>query len=159
MTPTEALAIMAYDIADQISRSDGYDGLIPEDMLTQDQLIELLPALFRAAGFDPFARAEKQDSPAERAAGEWEYLPHTCNPNKPGHPLPFGRKAPKGVCGSCDQLRAGRPPREAPPAIRASNRRREQEEQTLRDMRSHNCVTAGCHKDGYGNRICTAFDW
>jgi hypothetical protein len=57
MTTDQALAIMAYDIADMIDRADNYDGLIPPDALSQDDLIELLPGLFRAAGFDPFAAA------------------------------------------------------------------------------------------------------
>ncbi len=38
-------------------------------------------------------------------------------------------------------------------------RHRAAEEQTLRAMRTHNCARAGCYRDGYGNRICTAFDW
>jgi hypothetical protein len=61
MTPQEALEIMAYDIADMISRCDGYDGLIPDDKATQDDLITALPVLFRALGFDPFQEVTPAD--------------------------------------------------------------------------------------------------
>lgn len=64
MTTEQALAIMAYDIADMIDRAENYDGLIPQDALAQDDLIKLLPGLFRAAGFDPFA-AEAAPDPAD----------------------------------------------------------------------------------------------
>lgn len=90
---------------------------------------------------------------------QFEWVPHTCNPNNPGKPLPFGRKAPEGKCESCDQLRAGRPPREAHPAIKAAQRKRDDEARLSEEIRRHNCVAAGCYRDGFGNIICTAFDW
>lgn len=51
------------------------------------------------------------------------FVRHTCNPAKPGQPLPWGRKAAAGECARCDELRAGDAPREAPAAIRAGKAR------------------------------------
>lgn len=36
---------------------------------------------------------------------------HTCNSDRPGMPLPFGRKADLGQCPRCDELRQGAAPR------------------------------------------------
>jgi hypothetical protein len=36
---------------------------------------------------------------------------HTCNPNQPGKPLPFGKRAPAGDCPRCDELAVGAAPR------------------------------------------------
>lgn len=83
---------------------------------------------------------------------------HTCNPNKPGQPLPWGRKAPIGECRRCDQLRAGDTPREAHPAIQAVTRKREQEEQTRQAMQDH-FAPGGPHARGLCGPVCTAFDW
>lgn len=155
MTRGQALAILAYDIADLIDRNDGYDGLIPEDALTQDDLIKLLPDLFRAAGFDPFKT--EAATPAD-SDGEWPYVEHTCNPRNPGKPLPFGRKAPRGQCPSCDQLYAGRPPREAHPAIQAANRQRDLDAQSRRDWEDH---IARKHRNGrcVDGVSCTFGQW
>lgn len=154
MTKDQALAIMAHDIADLIGKGDGYDGLIPEDKLTQDDLIKLLPDLFRAAGFDPFKPAE----PPNETVVEWPHVDHTCNPRNPGKPIPFGRKAPEGQCASCDQLRAGRPPREAHPAIQAANRRRDLDEQSRHEWEDH---IARKHHNGRCSDgvVCTFGQW
>jgi hypothetical protein len=155
MTRDQALAILAYDIADLIGRNDGYDGLIPDDAdLTQDSLIKLLPDLFRAAGFDPFKPSKTQTE----LAVEWPHVEHTCNPKNPGKPLPFGRKAPRGQCPSCDQLYAGRPPREAHPAIQAANRRRDNDERARHEWDDH---VARKHHNGRcaDGPVCTFGQW
>ncbi len=152
MTLDQALSILAYDISDLISRNGGYDGLIPDDRLTQDELIAALPDFFRRLGFDPFAPAEPP------AAPEPTKTVHTCNRNKPGHPLPWGKKAPEGQCPRCDELRAGAAPRSAPDWVDDRRRRAEHDRQRDADRRQHFAPT-GPHARGACGPVCTFGDW
>ncbi len=147
MTPEQALAIFAYDISDLISRSDGYDGLIPEDRLTQDELIKALPAFFRSLGFDPFAKTADADP---------EFVRHTC---RDGRGPAFGRLAPRGECPRCDQLHDGAPRREAHPAIQAGNRHRDNDARRAREWAEH--AASHKHRTGRCNDglPCTFGDW
>jgi hypothetical protein len=153
MTKEQALAIMAYDIADMIGRADNYDGLIPEDKLTQDDLIKLLPDLFRAAGFDPFKTATKtaETTPEQR-------VEHTCNPNRPGRPLPYGRNNP-AICERCRELVNGAPRREAPAWVARSQHRRTQEETSRRHLDAH--LDSPSHRNNTcnGGLPCTYGQW
>ncbi len=149
----EALALLVWDMSKLISKNDGYDGLIDQDKLDPDALFKLLPEMFRAAGFDPFgpkvlAEPVYADDP--------DFVRHTCNPNRPGMPLPFGRKAPAGKCRRCDQLRAGAPPREAPPAIQAAKRRREDDERAVLEINDH--FASARHRNGGCRPVCTFGD-
>ncbi len=160
MTRDQALAIIAYDISDKLDQGEGYDGWLPTDVIHQDLLIERLPAFLASLGITTFTEQPATPEPATPAPAEkWEWVPHTCNPKKPGMPLPFGRKAPEGECESCDQLRAGRPPREAPPAVQAAQTRRAHEEMEDRRYREHDCAKAGCFRYPGGTYVCTAFQW
>lgn len=74
---------------------------------------------------------------------------HTCCP--PGRGPAWGKRTPG--CPRCDELAAGAAPREAHAGHHAARRRAENEQETLRQMREHNCATAGC------SIVCTAFQW
>lgn len=159
MTPEQALAILAYDIAEVIDRGEGddYSPIIRPGLVQQDLILEHLPAFLRALGIavdQPPTPAPAPASPPE----EPEFVRHTCNPNNPGQPLPYGRKAPEGECRRCDQLRAGATRREAPPAIQATQRRRRHEEVEARRYREHDCAKAGCFRYENGPYVCTAFE-
>lgn len=87
-----------------------------------------------------------------------EFVRHTCNPAKPGMPLPFGRKAPAGDCRRCDQLRGGAAPRQAPAALRAGLAKQAREDQRAREIRAHFAPDSP-HARGECGPVCTAFDW
>lgn len=140
MTATEALGILAYDISDLISRNDGYDGLIPEDRLTQDELVEALPAFFRSLGFDPFA--------AKPAPAKPEFTEHTCNNGRGPY---YGRKTPG--CPRCDELIAGAPARDAPARVRNARREDTGGYPTTEEIRRHDCRVSRC------GPICTFGQW
>ncbi len=152
MTRDQALAILAYDISDMVSRADGYDGLIPDDQLTQDQLIAALPRFFRSLGFDPFPESTPAgQTPA--APAEPVFVAHTCN----GGRGPFyGRKTPG--CPRCDQLIAGAAPREAPPAVQAAKRRHDDDERRRREWEDH--ITRKHHNGRCADGVvCTFGQW
>lgn len=75
-----------------------------------------------------------------------------------GQALPFGRLKPVGQCPRCDQLRAGAAPRDAHPALRAVQRRREDEAQQDAARREH-FAPGGPHARGVCGPVCTAFDY
>jgi hypothetical protein len=88
---------------------------------------------------------------AERVTNRSGNTVHTCNPAKPGKPLPFGRKADEGDCARCDELRAGAAPREL------GYRPRSAEPQlTQADLDAHRRSCAVCQT---GRGVCTAYDW
>jgi hypothetical protein len=92
------------------------------------------------------------------ADGEEPFVRHTCNPDRPGQPLPWGRKAPEGECARCDQLRAGATPREAPPAIRKAAERKRADAAQVVAIQEH-FRPGGPHSTGACGPVCTAFDW
>lgn len=67
---------------------------------------------------------------------------HTC-----GGPR-FGRLAPAGECGRCDELRAGAAPRQG-----WGQRAREAEAERRRAIAAHDCRATRC------GPVCTAFEW
>lgn len=76
---------------------------------------------------------------------------HTCNPNRPGMPLPFGRKAESGVCVRCDDLREGAAPRSS-----WQSRARHDDERRAAEIRAH--FASAKHRSG-GCGTCTFGDW
>lgn len=74
-----------------------------------------------------------------------------------GKAMPWGRKKPPGECPRCDELRAGAKPREAHPAIKASIRRRELDEQSSLAIREH--FASDKHRSGGCGPVCTYGDW
>lgn len=86
-------------------------------------------------------------------------IKHTCNPDRPGMPLPFGRKAPAGECQRCDELRDGAEPR----TLNWVERKRKTEEQERIDRESMARNRAAglciCGKPKDHAIVCTAFDW
>jgi len=62
------------------------------------------------------------------------------------HQVIFGRKV--SGCPRCAELLAG-----AKPIMGWGARRKQEEADTIRAIRSHNCKTSGC------GPVCTAFDW
>lgn len=164
MTKEQALAIMAYDIADLIDKDDRYDGLIPKNKLTQDDLIKLLPDLFRAAGFDPFKTASPEPATAEQAvepvvAEPAMDLVHTCNNGDGPY---FGRLKPD-ECARCAEREreraAGIPARRAPARVQASQHRREQDEISRLHLDAH--LSSPTHRNGTCNGVlpCTYGQW
>ncbi len=130
---------LAYDLAD-LFETHHYP--IPAGVDT-DQIRAALPAFLAALGITP------PTTPDVR---------HTCNRTKPGQALPFGRLAPAGKCGRCDQLRAGAPAKDRPAYLDAVDRRRRDEEQTRADIRDH-FAPGSPHSRGECGPVCTAFDW
>ncbi len=161
MTRDQALGLIANDIADGICRDGGYDGWLPEDQVDPALIERHLPEILRLIGVTTFDTPTTEPSPAEAAAGPVgkPFLTHTCNDGDGPY---FGRLKP-AECARCaereEERRLGIPAREAPPAVQASQRRRQLEEETIRDMRAHNCATAGCFRDSHGKFMCTAFQW
>jgi hypothetical protein len=146
MTPAEALAIFAYDVSDLISRGDGYDGLIPDDKMTQDDLIAALPAFFRTLGFDPFPAGP---TPAAEPRPAPEFMAHTCNNGRGPY---FGRL--NAGCPRCDELLAGAPARDVPARLGGRSRAAEADDaRRAADIRAHNCRTARC------GPVCTYGQW
>jgi hypothetical protein len=82
---------------------------------------------------------------------------HTCNPDDPGMPRPFGRKAPKGECPRCDELHDGAPARRPDWVQRLGDRQR-REALDAADRRAH-FAPGGPHARGECGPVCTAFDW
>lgn len=150
-TLDQALGLLVWDISKLISRNDGYDGLIPDDKLTPDDLLTLLPDLFRAAGFDPFAPGAE----APQIAPDSEFLKHTCNDGK--GPF-FGRLKPAECvrCAQREQERAaGIPAREAPARIQEARRQKELDEQSRRSW-DHHVATRHHHGRCADGPVCTA---
>lgn len=81
---------------------------------------------------------------------------HTCNPDRPGQPRPFGRPAPAGECEGCDERaveRAAGIPARTNGYVEAVQRAARLDEQRAREIRDHDCARAGC------GRVCTFGDW
>lgn len=83
--------------------------------------------------------------------------PHTCNPHKPGKPLPYGRRDPKGKCASCKELDAGRQPRQAPYWVR-NRTQRDSGYPTDAERRAH-FGPGGPHVAGRCGPVCTFGDY
>lgn len=83
--------------------------------------------------------------------------PHTCNPDAPGKPRPFGRKAPYGECRRCDELHDGAEPRSLA-WVDAKRRQEAQDEQRVADLRAH-FGPNGPHARGTCGPVCTFGDW
>lgn len=144
MTRQQALEILAYDIADLVERNDGYDGLIPDDKFTQDDLIATLHVLLAANGIS--------DKPAP--ADEPEFVVHTCNGGK--GPF-FGRLAKPGTCPRCDELHNGAERRSAPAWVDDRNRRDSHDRQREAAAREHHAPN-GPHARGVCGPVCTFQD-
>lgn len=136
----QALDMLAYDIADKVFDCGDYPML---DQVDPDQLRKALPAFLHSLGVN-----------LPQPAGN-EFARHTCTST--GKPLPYGRKAPIGECKRCDQLRAGAEPREAHPAIRATSRAR-QIEQDRDACRIAHFAPGGPHATRCAGTICTFGD-
>ncbi len=148
ITTQQLLGLFAYDIADLIDRDPAYAAFFGGEV-TQDTIERALPAFLAALGVP----AGGQDS--EPATADPEFKVHNCNTNKPGKPLPFGRKQPG--CPRCDELLAGAPPRQAAPWI--AERHREDEIAAERDRaRQAHFAPNGPHQRGTCGPVCTAFD-
>lgn len=80
---------------------------------------------------------------------------HTCNPAKPGKPLPFGKRDPKGQCLRCRELDAGATPREAP--AWTSRYRENGGHPTTEELRDH--FSSAHHRSGGCGPVCTFGDW
>lgn len=76
---------------------------------------------------------------------------HTCNPDAPGRPLPFGKRAPVGDCPRCDQLRNGAEPRRGWGPSRA-----QVDEQRAAEIRAH--FASDKHRTEC-QPVCTFGDW
>lgn len=153
MTTAQAIAMLAYDIAEMVDRNDGYDGLIPADRMTQDELIDALPALFRALGITPLATATPIAT-ATPAPGTTPFVKHTC---RNGRGPAYGRLAPVGDCVRCDALRDGAPRREAPPWIRNSSRNTSGYP-TAAEHTAH-FAAGGPHQTRCAGTVCTFGEW
>lgn len=100
------LDMLAYDIADAMDKGEYGLGEVSQDDL-RPFLVELLMKALEHARTSHEAPAD----PPRNTAGD---LVHTCNgDNRCG--LPFGRKAPRGICARCDELADG-----ADPSVTAS---------------------------------------
>lgn len=71
---------------------------------------------------------------------------HTCTAD--GRALPFGKKAPAGMCPRCDELRNGAPARDS-----WHRGAKERDARFLASVRNHNCQLARC------GPVCTFGDW
>jgi hypothetical protein len=83
-------------------------------------------------------------------------IKHTCNPKNPGMPLPFGRKAPKGVCVRCDDLRGGAAPRTLG-WVEAKNRSNAIDARRSAELTAH--FASAQHLSGGCGVVCTFGDW
>ncbi len=81
---------------------------------------------------------------------------HTCNPAKPGKPLPFGRRGAN--CARCAELDAGATPRSAPAWV---ERKREQEywDARRRQDQAEHFAPGGPHDRQECGPVCTKFEW
>lgn len=81
---------------------------------------------------------------------------HTCNPNRPGQPLPFGRPDPTGKCAGCLERAAEREagiPARTNSMVESLQRNARNDEKLAREIREHDCLTSNC------GPVCTAFQW
>jgi hypothetical protein len=78
---------------------------------------------------------------------------HTCNPNKPGFPLPFGKKDSTGQCPRCAELTAGAEPRTL--GWVENMHRRDEVGITSVDYREHRKTCDRCRTGA----VCTFGDW
>lgn len=140
----KALDMLAHDIANWIDRSGDY----PMIDVDQDTVRKALPAFLRSMGVD-----QTTDTPA--AAPAAAFAKHTC---RNGRGPAFGRLAPAGQCPRCDELHAGAAPREAHPAIKAVQRRRDQEELSSSELRAH-FAPGSPHSRGHCGPVCTFGQW
>lgn len=138
-----ALDMIAYDIGDKVFGCGDYPML---DNVDPDQLRAALPAFLRALGVD---------IPGGGPEPAADFVRHTC---RNGRGPAFGRLAPRGQCARCDQLHDGAAPREAHPAIKASNRRRADEVDYDARRREH-FAPGGPHARGACGPVCTSFDY
>lgn len=82
---------------------------------------------------------------------------HTCNPNRPGQPLPFGKRDPHGVCPRCKELDAGAEPRTL--GWVESKRRQDEFDAARSAGISAHFAPGGPHARGECGPVCTAYDW
>jgi hypothetical protein len=80
-------------------------------------------------------------------------LKHTCNPDKPGYPLPFGRRGEN--CARCDELAAGAAPRALP--YDPTKTRKADDEQRSAEIRAH--FQSERHLSGGCGPVCTFGEW
>jgi hypothetical protein len=141
----KAIAMLAYDISNLLDRFE-----YPVGDFDPAELEKALPAFLRAFGVQM-----PGDTPAAPPApAPEEFVRH----NHDGGKLFFGQYKKPGECPRCDQLRAGAAPREAHPAITASKRKQDAEEQTRAAMREH-FRPGGPHERGECGPVCTKFDY
>jgi len=77
---------------------------------------------------------------------------HACNPDQPGRPLPFGKRAPQGECPRCDELAAG-----AAPRVGWGQSRAQQDAMRAAEIRAH--FASDKHRAGGCGLVCTFGDW
>jgi len=82
---------------------------------------------------------------------------HTCNSDRPGMPLPFGRKADLGQCPRCDELRQGAAPR-SPGWVGELGQRARDDQQRSAEIRAH-FAPDGPHDPKTCGPVCTFADW
>lgn len=81
---------------------------------------------------------------------------HTCNPSRPGQPLPFGRPDPTGEFLGCKERAVEREagiPARTNSMVEALQRGAWNDEQRAREIREHDCRVSNC------GPVCTAFQW
>jgi hypothetical protein len=153
------LDMLAYDISDLLDRSEYPIG----GDISADEILRALPVFLAALGLDangqplghPFSKPADQPTPP---ADPEPITRHVCNLNRPGQPLPFGRKAPAGDCPRCDELRAGAEPRQAPAWIERYRAARDAGDSRAEEIREH-FAPGGPHERGACGLVCTKFDW
>ncbi|GAB3161873.1 hypothetical protein [Amycolatopsis sp. cg9] len=80
---------------------------------------------------------------------------HTCNSDRPGMPLSYGRRAELGVCPRCDELHAGAAPRTLAWGGRAASA---VVDDRSAEIRAH-FAAGGPHSRGACGPVCTFGDW
>lgn len=81
---------------------------------------------------------------------------HTCNKQRPGKPLPFGRRDPQGKCPRCQELEGGAEPRTLPWADEAG-RTKYYDSQRAQAITAH-FAPGGPHARGACGTVCTFAD-
>jgi len=81
---------------------------------------------------------------------------HTCNGDV-NSGLPFGKKAPEGVCRRCDELRNGAATRSA--GWDRVKRRQEEDARRAEEIRAHFAVGGEGWLKAQRGEVDTAFEW
>ncbi len=146
------LDMLAYDIANMIDR-------LRHPLAEHAGATEIraaLPAFLAALGLGLDGQPLTDPTPRQVSPAAEQHTVHDCNPNRPGQPLPYGRKKPG--CPRCDELLAGAAPRQAPQWVDKYREARDSGDARAEEIRRHH-APGSPHSQGACGTVCTAFDW